>query len=159
VIAPLLVALVAPGPASPPLVVSVEAPAVRLASGERGEIRVIATIRKGFRIQANPASEPFLVPAQLELEPDERLRLGPPEYPRGEAHRLRGASTDLSVYRERLVIRVPVEARAAPGGPGDEVVLDGRLRYQACNEVVCLRPTTVPVRVRLNLSPGPPARH
>jgi len=155
-ISPLLVALLAPAPAGPPVVVTATAPKVILSAGQRGEVEVVATIRKGFRIQANPASQPFLVPALLEIEEDERVHIGSPEYPPGKPYRLRGTTEDLSVYAGRLVIRVPVTARRGPGtGSSDDVLLEGRLRYQACNEEVCLRPSSVPVQVPVNLRPRP----
>jgi hypothetical protein len=154
VIAPLLLALVATDRAGPPVVVTVEAPVLSLAVGERGTLEVVASIRKGFRIQANPASLPFLVPAQLEVDTHDRLELQPPEYPPGKPHRLRGTSEDLSVYEDRVVIRVPVKMRA---GALDEVVVTGRLRYQACNETVCLRPAEAPVEMRVRRRARPPA--
>jgi hypothetical protein len=129
-----------------------------LAAGERGVAEIVAIVRKGFRIQANPASQPFLVPALLEIEENERVQVGAPEYPPGQPHRLRGTAEDLSVYEGRLVIRLPVAARGGPGKPSsDEVLLEGRLRYQACNEEMCLRPSSAPVRVRLSLRPSPGA--
>jgi hypothetical protein len=158
VIAALLLSLIGPGPEGPPVVVTVEALRVSLAVGERGALEVVASIRKGFRVQANPASRPFLVPAQLELEPTEGLELGPPEYPPGKPYRLRGTTEDLSVYEGEVAIRVPVKARAGlVGGTGDEVVLLGRLRYQACNERVCLRPAEAPVEIRVRCRAGQPA--
>jgi len=60
------------------------------------------------------------------------------------------------------VIRVPLEApRAAPGEAQSalDVLLEGSLRYQACNEQVCLRPTSVPARVPVRIEPsGTPGR-
>ena len=155
----LLLALAAPAPSSLPAIVRVATPAVAIVAGERGEIEIVASITEGFRIQANPASEPFLVPARLELPGDGRVRVGAPVYPPGKAYRLRGADEDLSVYEGRLVIRVPLEARAAAGdeSPG-ETVLDGRLHYQACNELVCLRPSSAAVQVRVSLRPSLPGR-
>jgi hypothetical protein len=159
-IATLLLVLIAADPDGPPAVVTVEAKAVSLAVGERGVLEVVATIREGFRIQANPASRPFLVPAHLELEPTARLELGPPEYPPGKAHRLRGTTEDLSVYEGEVAIRVPVKPGAGEAaGKPDEVVVVGRLRYQACNERVCLRPAEVPVEIRVRRraeQPAPP---
>jgi hypothetical protein len=151
-IAPLVLALLAPAPAAPPVVVTATARAAVLSAGQRGELEVVATIKDGFRIQANPASESFLVSALLEIEADERVEVGAPEYPPGEAYRLRGTTQALSVYAGRIVIRVPVRARRGPGTrASDDFVLEGRLRYQACNERVCLRPSSVPVRVRVSL--------
>jgi hypothetical protein len=156
VIAPLLVALVAP---APPVVVTATARTVTLSAGQRGEVEVVARIGKGFRIQANPASQPFLVPLLLEFDEHERVDVGSPEYPPGEPYRLRGTTEALSVYAGQVAIRVPV---TAPRGPGTrfsgDVVLAGRLRYQACNEEVCLRPSSVPVLVRVTLRPPPTDR-
>lgn len=155
----LLLALAMAAPAGPPAVVTVVPAAATLEAGEPGEVEVVARIEGGFRIQANPASEPFLVPARLELPGDERVHVGTPVYPPGKAYRLRGADEDLSVYQGTVVIRVPLEARPAAGdaSPG-ETVLDGRLHYQACNELVCLRPSSATVQVRVSLRPGRPAR-
>jgi hypothetical protein len=154
VIFPLLFALFALAPAGPPVVVTATAPKLVLHTGERGELEVVARIGRGFRIQANPASEPFLVPAHLEIEGDERVDVGAPVYPPGNPHRLRGSTEDLSVYENRLVIHVPVTARRGVGPRGsDDVVLEGRLWYQACNERVCLRPASAPVRAWVSLRP------
>jgi hypothetical protein len=69
-IAPLLLAL-ATAARSPPAVVTVAEPGeLRVVAGGRAEARLVVTIEKGFKIQANPASNPFLVPATLELEAD-----------------------------------------------------------------------------------------
>lgn len=158
-IAPLVVALLAQEAASPPVVVTVAPTKVVLGARGVGQALVVATIRKGFRIQANPASQPFLVPARLEMSGAAHVQAGPPEYPPGKPHRLRGTTEDLSVYEDRVAIRLPLSAppSRATTAPGD-VVLEGRLRYQACNAEVCLRPTSVPVRVEVSLgSPSPGA--
>lgn len=155
---PLFVLAVA-APAGPPAVVTVAPAAVTLVAGESAEVEVVARIDEGFRIQANPASEPFLVPARLDLPGDARVRVGTPVYPPGKAYRLRGADGDLSVYQGTVVIRVPLEARPVDGdaSPG-EIILAGRLHYQACNELVCLRPSSSAVEVRVGLRPGRTAR-
>jgi len=129
VIAPLVLALLAASAAGPPVVVTVTASRVILSPGERAELEVVATIGEGFRIQANPASQPFLVPALLEIEEDARVDVGSPEYPPGRPYRLQGTSEDL-------------------------LVLEGRLRYQARNEQVCLRPSSAPVRVPVSIRPA-----
>ena len=77
---------------------------VSITAGGRAEARLVAKIKKGFRIQANPASNRFLVPAQLKLVEDKRVRAGDPRYPPGTPYRLRGTSSDLSVYKGELVM-------------------------------------------------------
>jgi hypothetical protein len=112
------------------------------------DARLEIKIKEGFHIQANPASERYLVPARLELQEDPRLRLGKPVYPPGRPHRLKGADKDLSTYEGTFDIRVPLEAN---GPQPATLAIEGRLHYQACNDRVCLRPASVPVRIRLRI--------
>jgi hypothetical protein len=151
----LLLALTLQASPSPSPVVTVEAPAeLAIRAGEPAELRLKATIAPGYKIQANPASQPFLVPARLELVPHDRVRAGAPEYPAGKPYRLEGASSDLSIYEGTFVIRVPLEAAAASvSAPGSRGVLEGKLHYQACDRVRCLRPSSVPVRLSFRLDP------
>jgi thiol:disulfide interchange protein DsbD len=154
VIGLLLLTVATQAPAIPKVVVSVaEAEGVSVVAGGRVVARVVATIAEGYRIQANPAAEPFLVPASLELEGNERVRVGQPEYPIGKPHRLQGADDDLSIYEGTVVINVPLEATrsARANEESVEVTLEGRLRYQACNDAVCLKPSSVPVRLRVRI--------
>ena len=154
-IAWIVLALATPGP---PPVVTVSSPRVFLSAGERGEAAILARIEEGFRIQANPASDPFLVPARLEIEADDHVEAGAPAYPPGEPYRLEGAAEDLSVYRGEVLIRLPLVARRAPGEAGGERLLRGRLHYQACNARMCLRPSSVPVEVWVIVRPSPAPR-
>lgn len=160
-IAPLLLALATVAPAAPPAVVTVAEPdELRVVAGGRAEARLVVTIEEGFKIQANPASNPFLVPATLELEADARVRLGAPEYPPGKPYRLPGAASDLSIYEGTFVIRVPLHASGvAPEGAASDVVLEGKLRFQACNRERCLRPSSVAVRVPVKIAPAAASAH
>jgi hypothetical protein len=162
VIGLLLLTVATQAPAIPKAIVSVAEPQeVRIVAGERTVARLTATIEEGFRIQANPASDRFLVPASLDLEADEHVRVGTPEYPPGKPYRLQGAADDLSIYEETVVIRIPLEAVHSPASDGGsvEVTLEGTLRYQACNDVVCLKPASVPVKVPVRIEPhAGPAR-
>ena len=157
-IATALLAAATQAATAPPVVVTVAVPeAVRIVAGGSARARVVATIEKGFRIQANPASEPYLVPARLRLKEDDRVRVGPVEYPPGKPYRLRGSSTDLSVYEGTLVLRVPLEAPRSAGTDalaGLDLILEGALAYQACNNVVCLKPSSSPARVPVRIEPG-----
>lgn len=132
-----------------PPVVTVSPPGELVVSTQAAaEATLEVTIKKGFHIQANPASERYLIPARLELQTDPRVRVGKPVYPAGRPHRLRGADKDLSTYEGTFVIRVPVEAsRPEPATLG----IEGRLHYQACDDRVCLRPTSVPVRIPVRI--------
>jgi hypothetical protein len=142
--------------AAAPAVVTLTKPApVTLAPGAKVEQRLTVTVKKGFHVQANPASEPDLIPLRLEMESDCRVRAARPIYPSGKPYRLAGAESDLSIYDGTFEIRLPLDApRGAALG---EVMLKGALLYQACNDRICLRPASVPVFLVVKVAgPGKP---
>jgi hypothetical protein len=134
-------------------VATVEAPEVRVAAGGSAEARVIVRIRPGFHVQANPAAEEFLVPLTVDLSERPPVRVGLPIYPAGRPHRLRGATSHLLTYEGAVTLRVPLWAEAGGGRGRDEVViLSGSLRYQACDDRICLRPSALPIRLPVRVS-------
>jgi hypothetical protein len=95
-------------------------------------------IAEGFHIQANPASDDYLIPARLSLSgADTALRVEP-VYPIGKAYRLKGSEQQLSVYDHATLIAVRIESPShlAPGS----YVLRGALQYQACDHKTCYLP-------------------
>ena len=142
--------------AGPPVAVTVETPDVRVTSGGTADAQVTVRIRPGFHVQANPAAEEFLVPLTVELPGRPPVRVGLPVYPAGRPHRLRGAVGDLSTYDGAVTVSVPLRVESDVGRVREEVVvLSGSLRYQACNDRVCLRPSTVPLRLVVRVSAVP----
>lgn len=139
--------------ARPPVVIVAPPKVARVAPGGRAEARVAVSVREGFHVQANPASAPYLIPLRLELQSTPVLRAGKPTYPRGAPYRLQGASSDLSTYAGDFEIRVPLSAsKEAPEG---RVRLEGALHYQACDDRICLRPSSEPVMVLVDVQPRP----
>ena len=100
--------------------VMIQNPAERLdgtlavAIGDAVEARLTVRIALGFHIQANPPSQPQLIPALLELEADDGVELGSPVYPPGRPYRLHGATEDLSTYQGTVEIAVPVRTTPTP---------------------------------------------
>jgi len=150
----LTIALLLAQAASAPAVVTLTEPAsVTLIAGSKAEARFAVTVKQGYHVQANPASEPNLIPLRLEMESDSRVRAAGPIYPPGKPYRLAGAESDLSICDGTFEIRLPLDAPrgAAPG----EVTLKGTLHYQACNDHICLRPASVPASLVVTLArPG-----
>ena len=132
-------------------VVSFPEPAVvELKVGGKTEATLTAHVQKGFHVQANPASESYLIPTKLELQPADGITTGKPIYPKGKPYRLKGASDDLSVYEGAIQIKIPLEAQATMK-PGEHV-LRGKLTYQACDERSCLPPASVPVEFQVQIN-------
>lgn len=115
----------------------------RVSAGDTVELALTLEIAEGFHIQANPASQPYLIPAVLELDALAGLELGDPVYPPGTPYRIHGADEDLSTYGGELTIRVPVSV--SPGAAPGERALLGTFRYQACDARHCLAPTSIAI--------------
>lgn len=111
--------------------VAVEARAVEGAAA----IIVRLAIDAGFHINANPASEDFLVPTQVTALDGE---IGPLDYPEGRPFRAEFARSAIDVYEGTLELRVPVT-----GEMPTRLLLD----LQACDDEVCLPPDEVEVDV------------
>jgi DsbC/DsbD-like thiol-disulfide interchange protein len=149
----LLVALtllfaVAGGDSAP--AVSVRVPeAVKLVDSELVEAQVSVAVAEGYHLQANPASEDYLVPTRLDLKTPAGVTVSKITYPPGKPYRLNGADKDLKTYDGNFEIGVLLKAsrEARPG----KYVLQGRLYYQACDSRTCLFPTSVPLTLTVNV--------
>jgi DsbC/DsbD-like thiol-disulfide interchange protein len=122
---------------SPAAYVSME-PAAR---GSEFKIAVVLTIRDGFHINARQASASYLIPTDVKADPPPGFKLGEVSYPKGELHTFPFSKQPLNVYQGKAVVRIPVTVLGnAPLG-AQQIPL--KLHYQACNNEVCLPPTTL----------------
>ena len=124
-----------------------EMEAVTVVSGDEATVSVPVRVADGHRVQANPASNEYLVPLQLDIEELDGLEFGEPIYPRGEPYLLEGDDEFLVTYvgEFEVVVRVAAANDAAPG----EYRARGELKFQACNSRMCLFPSSVPVELLL----------
>jgi len=87
-----------------------------------------ASIRRLPHSHRSPRQSPrrFQIPGEI-------------SYPKGELRTFAFTKTPLNVYEDKVILRVPLSAQSdAPLG-AQHVPL--KLRYQACNNEVCLRPS------------------
>ncbi len=100
-----------------------------------GALRVAIEIDKGYHINANPASDPYLIPTRLAVDHAAGLKV---HYPRPETFKTPFAPQGLAVYSGHVVLR----AQLPPTTPAPPQVT---VRVQACNDQYCL----VPARLQL----------
>lgn len=131
---------------------------VMVATGNGSTVRVPVRVADGHRVQANPASNEFLVPLTLGIEDSDGLVFSPPVYPMSEPYLLEGSDELLFTYAGEFEVVIPVSATEA-AEPGDHSVV-GELRYQACNSRMCLFPASVRVELEIvvSKSDGPSER-
>ena len=124
-----------------PVVQVVPTETLTVAAGVASEAEIRITVAKGYHVQANPAADEFLIPLTLAFDSHDDLEVGDIRYPPGEPYRLQGADEDLSVYGGTFA--VPVSIRVSAAAREGAVAARGRLRYQACDDRLCLAPATL----------------
>jgi hypothetical protein len=131
------------GPTTPVVVGHVAR--VALAYGTPSEIRIPVRVATGFHIQANPASNQFLVPLALELAPVLGFAFGEPVYPQSRPYRLEGTDEDLNTYEGmiEIVLLLTVTDAVPPG----KYVIEGSLQFQACDSTTCMFPSSALVSI------------
>jgi hypothetical protein len=120
-------------------------------------VAVVAKIKTTYHINAHKVMDEFLIPTEIEGQVPAGFRLVSTDYPAGELRQFSFSKKKLAVYTGQVIVRMKVEAEAkAPLGATE---LPFSLRYQACNDAMCLPPVKVPVSVRLTVAKaGTPAK-
>ena len=102
------------------------------------------SIKPGYHANSNTPSEAYLIPFKVTwdagpLEPAEVV------YPKAKMEKYDFAEAPLSVFGGDFEIVTNFKRPAnAPLGPGYQT---GKLRYQACNDKMCLPPKTVEIKL------------
>ncbi len=127
-----------------------EVPARAIRPGGSATVVVRLRIAEGYHVQANPAANEFLIPLELAIDSDGGLTLGDPAYPPPRRHRLAGADADLLTYDGETEIALPVAApeEIAPG----KTLLEGEVRYQACDARTCYFPASLRVAFEIDVT-------
>jgi len=120
-----------------------------LAPGESGETVVLVQIKNGYHVNANPPSQPYLKPTELELKPAEGISVDFIIYPDPLVKNFSFSQTPLKVYEgdTQLKVRLKADKKAAPGKHN----LPAKLRVQACDDKVCYAPGALDLTVPVNI--------
>jgi cytochrome c biogenesis protein CcdA len=94
-----------------------------------------------LHVQSNTPSEEGLIPTVLTLDPPAGITIEELVYPTATEFAVAGFDKPLLVYGHEFVIgvRAKVASTVAPG----TVTIPARLRYQACDNLLCYTPITV----------------
>lgn len=120
-----------------------------LAAGESGDAVVAVQISKGYHVNANPATFPYLIATQLEITPAEGIAVEFMRYPDALTKKFPFAEKPLAVYEGNTLLKARLKAdkSAKPGSHN----LSAHLRVQACDDNVCYAPGTLDVTVPVNI--------
>ena len=116
--------------------------------GASGEVKITAQLQPGFHVNSNTPSEDYLIPLKLTWA-KEPLQAEQVTYPKPQSEKYDFSPTPLSVFSGNFEIvtrfRAPADARNGPA------IMNGKLRYQACNNKECLPPRTIEIPVTVDI--------
>jgi thioredoxin:protein disulfide reductase len=105
-------------------------------------VKLAAEIAEGWHLQSHQPSEPGLIATVLTIEPPADWQIGAVEHPPGKDETFAFADDrPLNVYDGTVRFAVPMVP--PPSFDGADVSFHAKLRYQACDDERCLRPTEV----------------
>lgn len=115
---------------------------ITVAPGQDKVVDLHFKINPGMHINSHVPHEKSLIPTQFIVIEPPGLKIGPVDFPAGEDYSLAAMPNDkLSVYTGEFVVHAHIHAQ-----PGDHL-LEGALRYQACDNRSCYPPRKAPVAV------------
>jgi uncharacterized protein YyaL (SSP411 family) len=121
------------------------------APGRELRAAVSLTIRSGWHIYANPTGVGNLAPTKLALEPDQAASDLQVSYPVGQPRVLGSLGSEKVALYEGM-IEIPVRLTLSPSAKAGKFTLVLRLKYQACNNNVCLAPASLAIPLDVTLA-------
>ena len=126
-------------------VLTVEAPKLQ---GKRNEIataQITLQLRPGFHVNSNAPADPYLIPLKFTWSDTRTLQPIEVVFPKPQMEKYEFSEKPLSVFTGDIKVQAKFKVLpTAPLGPG---VVGGKLRYQACNDKMCLPPRSVDVTI------------
>ena len=156
----LVIAFAASGQFRPPPKASVEAftDLTSYAAGATARIAAVVTIDDGWHIQSRTPSYDYLIPTELALELPDGWPAPGIDYPAHVMWQSEFAEDPLAVYEFETVIHAALDLPDDLAAGRVEVPVE--LYYQACDNLVCLPPTTAETTVQLRIGDaGEPTGH
>lgn len=126
-------------------IVSIRTEKVTIGVNEEAFVILNVSVRDGYHILSNDTGND-LIPTTVDFEDVLGVEVLPAKFPEGRKFRLEGTDDFLDVYDGDFEIRIPIKVVTLRAG---NYLLQGELRYQACDAKRCLFPKGLPFTVDL----------
>jgi thioredoxin:protein disulfide reductase len=123
-------------------------PPVQAKIGATVEAKLPLQLRTGYHVQSNTPTDKYLIPLRLtwNQRPLEAVAVS---YPKPQMEKYAFSDMPQSVFSGNFDLvtkfKVPSNAIAGP------TAITGKLRYQACNDNMCLPPKTMDVSLQVDI--------
>jgi thioredoxin:protein disulfide reductase len=139
----------------PAELVKIESRPLRMTAGSAANATIVLHVLHGWHINANPAANENSIPTVATLTGEAGLTPGTFVYPPPHVVKLPIDDQPLKVWDGDATLTVEIRATSIP--PGSRT-LHGSLRFQACNDQICLPPTSLPFEVAVEVGAGAPGQ-
>jgi hypothetical protein len=121
---------------------------ITIKRGIDADVKLKAQLRPGFHVNSDKPTDEYLIPLKLTWA-KEPLQAEQITYPKPQMEKYDFSLTPLSVFSGNfeIVTRFRASTAASPG----PAIMNGKLRYQACNNKECLPPKTIDVTVTVDI--------
>lgn len=123
-----------------------------LVAGRANPVAVVLDVKEEWHINANPPRPKQMKATELTGKFTAESALKGVVYPKGHDFVLEGFDEPLSVYEGQVVLIGTIDVPASAAGKEESVTLS--IRYQACNNETCQRPTTLEIAGKVKVLPA-----
>jgi hypothetical protein len=118
-------------------------------AGATIEFKLPLQLREGYHVNSNKPPDPYLIPLRLTWDSGP-ITVAEIVYPKPDFRKVDFFAGPLPVFSGRfeLLTRFKIPASVPPG----LINIAGKLRYQACNDRMCLPPKTIDVTLPVSVS-------
>jgi thiol:disulfide interchange protein DsbD len=124
--------------------------------GRSFQVEISIDIERGFHINSDRPGDKYLKATSLKLEPLPGLSFGRVIYPKAVSKSFKFSKKPLSVYEGRPVIRF--SARSLDSLSVGKHAIKAKLTVQACNDEICLMPSTIDIEIPFEVVPAKSTR-
>ncbi len=122
-------------------------------AGTSAQIAVLLNLEEGWHVNSDRPAQDFLIGTELIIEEVEGLLVINIQYPPSKTYNFEFSEEPVNVFEGEAPIIVTLSA--SENIETGSYTLNGTLRIQACDDEVCLAPTTVDVEIPVEISaPG-----
>ncbi|MGC8737591.1 MAG: cytochrome c biogenesis protein CcdA [Candidatus Hydrogenedens sp.] len=122
----------------------------RIKPGLPSKIVIQFQLEPEWHINSNKPLDEFLIPTELTFEENPLIQIKKIIYPASKEVKLSFSEEPLSVFENDFFIGIEIVVLNNAENRGS-IELTGTLKYQSCNDRQCLPPSTIPVKISLNI--------
>ncbi len=125
-------------------------------AGQRVALVLDVELLPGMHVYA-PGVQSGYIPVEWKLAESPAWTIATAEYPEAKMVHLKAIAETVPVYEGKFrltrEITIGPHGKVAAVSPGNQVVIEGSFRYQACDERQCFLPEKVPLKWTFRLEP------